>query len=173
MRGDKLWTDEARDLIRRHSPDYDLLCKLLPDRSRNSIRQQASAMGLAKEKHIFTAAQISKLRTMYKRATWDELLAEFPFSTKEKLRWVAKYHGFRRERRPYKPSGKKAVDQLLSKCIEANLNLGDLDVECRSKRYFRGQNWRYHRPNYNLIVKAIEYLEGRLEVGWPTYPDDK
>lgn len=166
MNGDKLWTEEEEKIVLQLAPDYDAICKLIPDRNRRSIRQKASDLGVAKEKHIFTGAEIGKLRRMYPRATWEEMLKAFPFSTQSRLKCVASYYGFRRARKPYKETGNIPIDELLKKCQHANMTLVELDLECRTKRYFTQENWRYRRPNYNRIVKAIELLEGRLSVEW-------
>ncbi len=166
MNGHKIWTDEERELIRQLSPNYDELCKLMPSRKRISIRKLASALGVANEKHIFTSAEISKLRRLYPKASWEEILAAFPFSNKSRLKCVASYYGFRRPKKKYKPTGDQPIDALLEKCAAANMSLSDLDKECRTKNYFSHENWRSAPPNYTRIVKAIKLLEGNLKAEW-------
>ncbi len=166
MNGHKLWTDEEKEIVRRLSPDYDAICKLIPSRKRRSIQHMASYMGVAGQHHLFTAAEISKLRRLYSTVSWEEILQAFPFSDKERLAGVAKYHGFRRPRKKYKPTGDQPIDALLEKCAEANMSLVDLDKECRTKNYFRHENWRSCPPNYTRIVKAIKLLEGQLKAEW-------
>ncbi|KAA1176464.1 hypothetical protein FP026_27880 [Rhizobium tropici] len=168
MNGYKLWTEEEKEIVRRLSPDYDAICKLIPSRKRRSIQHMASAMGVAGEKHLYTAAEISKLRRLYSTATWQEILEAFPFSDKERLKGVAKYHGFRRPRKKFKLTGDQPIDALLEKCAAANLSLVDLDKECRTKNYFRHCNWRSKPPNYTRIVKAIKLLEGQMRAEWPS-----
>jgi len=166
MNGDKLWTDEEKEIVLRLSPDYDEISRLIPHRKRRSIRHIASTLGVARKKHVFTAAEISKLRRMFSTASWPELMEAFPFSTKDRLENVAHYYGFHRPKRKYKPTGNQPIDALLEKCAAANLTLADLDKECRTKNYFTKQNWRAARPNYSRFVKAIELFEGRLKAEW-------
>jgi hypothetical protein len=167
MNGHKLWTDEDKEIVRQLSPNYDEICKRIPSRDRRSIRHMASVLGVAQEKHIFTGAEISKLRRLYSKASWEEILEAFPFSNKERLKGVAKYHGFSRPRRKFKPTGNQPIDALLEKCAAANISLPELDKECRTKRYFQQQNWRTRPPNYTRIVRAIKLLDGDLKAEWP------
>ncbi len=166
MKGDKLWSDSEKQIVLQLSPDYDEICKLIPQRKRRSIRQMASILGVAGEKHIFTAAEISKLRRLYSKAPWREILEAFPFSNRERLRCVAKYHGFTRPRKKFKPTGNQPIDALLEKCAAANMSLVDLDKECRTRNYFRHGNWRSSPPNYTRFVRAIELLDGQLRAEW-------
>jgi hypothetical protein len=166
MNGHKLYTDAEKEIIRRLSPDYDAICKLIPDRDRESIRSMASRLSVTRGKHVFTAAEISRLRRLYPRSPWEELLAAFPSLTRSQLKNAAKYHGFHRVRKPYKSTGNSPLDQLLERLQAANMHLSDLDKEFRTKGYFRNQNWRYQPPNYNRFVKAIELLEGKLTIKW-------
>lgn len=166
--GHSLWTDAEREIIRSLAPDYDSIAKLLPNRSRKSIRHQASRLGFARRMHLWTGAELAKLRKLYPTARKEVICAEFPHSPWGNIAQVANYHGFRRARKPYKPTGNESIDGLLVKCMEANLRYLDLDKICRSKSYFQRANWRYQKPNYNRIVKAIEYLEGKISVHWPT-----
>ncbi|TGE89206.1 hypothetical protein C9418_12735 [Rhizobium sp. SEMIA 4032] len=165
--GKSLWTDAEREIIRTLAPDYNSIAKLLPNRTRKAIRQQASQLGSARNMHIWTGAELAKLRKLYPSAESAQICAVFPHSPWENIKKVARYHGFRRARKPYKPIGNPPIDGLLLKCVEANLRYEDLDKICRSKTYFKGSSWRYQKPNYNRFLKAIEYLEGRISVSWP------
>ncbi|MBB3355279.1 hypothetical protein FHT70_005240 [Rhizobium sp. BK049] len=168
MNGDKLWTEDERKIIEDKWPNFDAIRKAIPGRSRIAIRAQCRNMGLReKPQHIWSASEISKLRKLYPAATIAEICATFPHSKWVNIQQVARYHGFRRKRKPFKPTGNPPIDGVLAKLFEANYSLSDLDQEFRTKDYFAHQNWRYRTPDYNRFVKAIELLEGKLVVEWP------
>ncbi|TCL70517.1 hypothetical protein [Rhizobium sp. BK251] len=166
MKGHKLWTDAERDVLRELAPDYNAMCKRLPHRTHKAIEGECARLGLRKKIHIWTAAEISKLRRLYPNASVEEICATFPHSTWTNIQQAARYHNLFRSRKPYKLTGNHPVDSMLKRLLPANVNLADLDKELRTKRYFRKQKWRHQRPNYNRLVKAIEWLDGRLEVHW-------
>lgn len=59
--GNKLWTEEEREIIRRLAPDYDAIAKLIPGRTRKAIRQQSSQLGAARRMHIWNGSELAKL----------------------------------------------------------------------------------------------------------------
>lgn len=166
MSGQKLWSEEECEIIREVGPDFDAIHQRLPHRSRIAIRFRCKQMGLThRPQHVWTAGEISKLRKLYPAASIEEICDAFPHSTWVNISQVARYRGFRRARRPFKPTGNAPVDEMLAKLFQANLTFSDLDKECRTKRYFQKQKWRL-KPNYNRLVKAIELLDGELAVRW-------
>lgn len=166
MSGDEVWTQAQRELVRLHSPNYDHLCKLLPNRSRKAIRWQASAMGVARPKHIYTAAQIAKLRNMFKRVSWPELLEAFPFTTPQKLKAVAAYYGLYRPRRPYKLTGIPGLDEVRQRCFEIGWTMPDLDKMARTRSYFSKAGWIGKKINHRALGRAIEALDGVVRAQW-------
>ena len=167
MSGQKLWTEEEIAVIKSIGPDFDAIRKKLPHRTRIAIASQCRKIGLKqRSQHVWSAAEISKLRKLYPRASIKEINETFPHSTWINIRQVATYHGFRRARRPFKPTGNPPVDEMLVKLFEANLTFVDLDKECRTKTYFAHAAWRYQKLNYNRLMKAIELLDGELAVRW-------
>lgn len=159
-------TAAAGEILRSRAPDYDALHKLFPYRTRTAIEAQCRKMGLQKTIHIWKGAEISRLSRFYPRASIEQICEEFPHSTWINIRQAAQYHGLRRRRKPFKPTGIVAIDMVLKKCFEANMSLADLDKECRTKMYFRKQKWRVRKPNYSRFAKAIEILDGELMVQW-------
>ena len=168
MKGQLLWTDEEKELLRQNNADgYSSLKKLLPHRSLSAIKQQARAMGLRPKRRLWKASEITLLRKLYPTASIEELAAAFPDLPLRAIRGAANYHGFRRKRKQYKKTGIAALDGLMMQCLRANMYMSDLDKICHSRRYFRQANFRYNQPNYNHVVKAITFFEGKLEVQWP------
>ncbi len=167
MKGDKLWTEEERQIILAIGPDFDAIRKKLPKRTRIAIACQCRNMGMKQRvQHIWSAAEISKLRKLYPSATREDICREFSHSTWVNIMQTARYHGFRRKKRPFKPTGNTPVDEMLVKLFEAKFSLHDLDKECRTKRYFQKGKWRYKRPNYNHLAKALDVLDGEFRVEW-------
>lgn len=165
MAGEKVWTEEERALVSQFAPAYDELVKLLPHRSRKAIRCQASTLCVAWPRHIWSAAEISKLRKVYPRGDRTEICSLFPHSTWVNIQKVARYHGFRRARKPYKLTGHEPLDQVRAKCFELNLNMVELDAECRTRSYFQG-GWCGKRLNYRALGRAVEVLEGKIHLQW-------
>ncbi|MBY3199621.1 hypothetical protein [Rhizobium laguerreae] len=167
IRGDKVWTEDERKIVRERWPIFDEIRKALPHRSRIAIRAQCRQMGLkAKAYHVWSAAEISKLRRLYPTGAVHEVCEAFPHSSWATIRKCALYHGLLRKKRPFKPTGNQPIDEMLTKLFDANFSFAELDSELRTKRYFQSQKWRYARPNYNFFVKAIELLDGELTVRW-------
>ncbi|MBY2921032.1 hypothetical protein HF259_06210 [Rhizobium leguminosarum] len=167
INGDKLWTEDERQIARERWPNFDDIRQALPHRSRIAILAQCRKMGLRKKAHhVWSAAEVSKLRRLYPAAAVEEICEAFPHSSWANIRKSARYHGFRRKKRPFKPTGNQPIDEMLTRLFEANISFPELDKELRTKRYFQEQRWRYARPNYNLFVKAIELLDGELTVRW-------
>lgn len=165
MAGKKVWTAEEKALVRQFAPAYDELVKRLPHRTRKAIRLQASVLRVARPCHIWSAAEISKLRKVYPRGERSEICSLFAHSTWVNIQNVARYHGFYRARRPYKLTGHEPLDQVRAKCFELNLNLVELDAECRTKRYFQS-GWCRRKLNYRALGRAIEALDGKIQVQW-------
>ncbi|MDK1377075.1 MULTISPECIES: hypothetical protein [unclassified Sinorhizobium] len=167
MKGDRLWTDEEREIVRRLAPDYDAMVKKLPHRTRIAVVSQAAKMGLRPKIHIWTASEISKLRKMYPTASAEEIVSAFPHSTWVNIQQAARYHGFRRARKPYKRTGIESLDDIREKCFYHRLTMADLDNMCKTKTYFTSMRWKgKKRVNYRAIGRAIEALDGRLSVQW-------
>ncbi|MGO7375637.1 hypothetical protein [Rhizobium ruizarguesonis] len=78
MRGDKLWSKDEIEIVRHLAPDYDAICKLIPDRTRKAIRVQASVLGKAHKRHCWTGAQAALLRKLYPDASRERLCESFP-----------------------------------------------------------------------------------------------
>lgn len=165
MAGEKVWTEEEKALVRQFAPAYDELVKRLPHRTRKAIRLQASALRVAMRRHIWSAAEISKLRKVYPLGDRTEICSLFAHSTWVNIQQAARRHGFHRARKPYKLTGHDPLDQMRAKCFELNLNLVELDAECRTKRYFQS-GWCKNKLNYRALGRAIEALDGRIQVQW-------
>ena len=166
MAGQLLWSDAEIQILHAFAPDYDVLQKHLKGRTFEAIRHQCNRLGLSKTIHIWTGAEISKLRRLYPVAPKEAVIAAFPFSNWEKIKCTAHRHGFRRERLPYPAVEHPLMNAILERCAAIGWSLSDLDEECGTGRYFRSGEWKRHMPNFNAVLKAIEVLGGTVSVKW-------
>lgn len=167
--GQKLWTDQERETIRQLAPDYQALRKALRRRSYVAIRAQAGKLGLTKEIHIWTGAELSKLRKLYPEASPQDICAAFPHSTWHNIQQTARYHGFRRKRKGYKLTGIPGLDEVRRRCFEIGWTMPDLDKAARTGKYFSKAGWIGKRTNHRALGRAIEALDGAIMPEWARY----
>ncbi len=169
MNGDILWTDREREVIRQIGPDFDAIRKKLPKRTRIAIAAQCRRMGLKqKSQHIWSAAEISKLKRMYRGgASVAEICEAFPHSIWDNIQQVARYHGSRRDyRRPYKLTGIPGLDEVRRRCFEIRWSMRDLDKAAKTGSYFRRCGWIGKNINHRALGRAIEALDGVVQARW-------
>jgi len=166
MRGQKLWDDTERQILLDHRGDYDAMRKRLRHRSRVAIRSQCAKMGLQRSVHVWSAAEVSKLRRMYPKASSEEICIAFPHSTWTNIKQVARYHGFRRATFSYKLTGIPALDDVRHRCRDIGWSMVDLDKAARTGRYFQHAGWVGKRINHRALGRAIEALDGVVQAQW-------
>lgn len=161
----KLWTEEELDVVRSFSNEPLILNQRLPHRTPKAIAHKRLIMGLTKTLHLWTPAEVSRLRKLYGTAPAEELYAAFPDRPREIVRQSAQYRGFRRPRKPYKIVGIDIVDTIRRRCFECRLTMSDLDAMAGSKFFFRCHGWK-RALNYRYLASAIEALDGKIVVRW-------
>jgi hypothetical protein len=168
MRGRKLWTDDERKILAKYYPDYEQIQRRLPDRTHAALILAAKYLGIQKKVKHWTAADISRLRRLYTSAApISEILAAFPWSCLVNIRCMANKRGFYRPRRPYKPTGIPAIDEIRRRCFEIGWSMADLDKEARTKTYFQHARWHNRKStNHREIGRAIEALDGIVMPKW-------
>lgn len=169
--GRKVWTEAERDVLRKFAPDYKAVRSRLRNRSKRAIHAQTLRLGLAKPIHIWSAAEISKLRKIFPSASMQEISDAFPHSTLRNIKNAAYYHGFRRMRVEYKPTGIPLLDAVRKRCFEIGWTLKDLDKAAKTKGYFHKAHWRGRHINYRALGRAIEALDGVVHAEWREYDD--
>ena len=164
--GQKLWTDQERETVKRLAPDYKALRKALRKRSHVAIRAQAAKLGLTKPIHFWTGAELSKLRKLYPAASSKEICEAFPHSTWTNIKQAARYHGFRRKRVGYKLTGIPGLDEVRRRCFEIGWSMPDLDKAARTGKYFSRSGWIGKKINHRALGRAIEALDGYIMPDW-------
>ncbi len=168
-----LWVPNEDQLVRNLYPDYGALRRKLPHRTYRAIRQRAGALGLSKKRHIWTMAELGRLKKLYQAgAPKDVVLAEFLHATWDQISGVAKFHGFHRKNQKFKTTGIAIIDAIRDRADKMNISMVDLDAMARTKTYFKKADW--HRPGLNgkCVMRAIEALGGRILVEWDPLTDE-
>jgi len=164
--GSQLWTEDEVAVLHMLSPRYDEIRERLHRRTRQAIRVKCNELGLPTRAHIWTCAEIAKLRRLYRSASKEEVLSAFPFSKWRAIQSVAWRNGIRRERPPFKPSTDPLMNSILRRCAMIGWSLIDLDAECGTGNYFRDHSWRRNKPNAKAVLIAVEVLGGRISIKW-------
>lgn len=166
--GQWIWTDEELGVCRELYPDSRAIQQRLQRRSAEAIRKKCEELGLASRRIPWTAADITRLRKIYRSASWDELFSAFPGRTEAAIRQTANKRGMLREKKPYKLTGNMALDQLRTRCFEQGFTMPDLDQYARSGQYFRRSQWRGKWRWYSdrFVARAIRALGGRITAEW-------
>ena len=167
MKGDRLWTRDEEAVLIAHKGDYDVMRKLLPHRTQAAIASRCQILGLRRKIHVWTAAELAKLRRLYPSATVKEIEEAFPHSSWANISQVARYHGFRRcLRTDYKSTGYPAIDEVRRRCLEIRWTMKDLDKAAKTGRYFQRAGWIGKKINHRALGRAIEALDGVIECRW-------
>lgn len=165
--GDRLWSPKEDELCREYGADYSVLIKKLPQRSFPAIKQHCQKLGLRRRQNAVTSRELSLMRRIIPLSTSDEIRQAFPHRTLENVRWICRYYGIQRKRKPYRSTGSALIDDIRARCFEANMTMADLDDIAGTKGYFYNQRWsKSRKPNYTAICKAVAALDGEISVRW-------
>lgn len=163
LRGHKAWTQEEVDALLAAYPDYEEAQRALPHRSRKALEMKIEKLGRARNRFIWTAAEVSRLKRPYTSgAPAAEMLGLLPGKTMPQVWARASRSRFRRPRRTPKPTGLPVLDAVRRRAFELNLTMRDLDAMVGSGSYFRsprGLVWRH-------VGRAIQALDGDVRVFW-------
>lgn len=164
--GHRLWTAKENKILRSTYPDYSAALEQLPGRSLYAIRTHVRELGIQRRNHIWTGAEIVRLRKLFPTATWPELQAAFPGLTRNAIKVSARHRGLARARRRFKPTGDWLLDEVRTRCFALGYTMLDLDILARTKSYFRNRSWTHRRADRARLCKAVEALGGTLSVAW-------
>jgi len=164
--GDAIWTQREIDVCREHHPDFVMMKKKLPRRTRGAIAEMCRRLRLTDPPKPWTGAEHTRLRKMYPSASWEEILAAFPGRTRQGIVQVAFRRGLTRDRKPYKIVGHLALDQVRQRCFELGLFMPDLDEWVNGKGFFSRLAYQGRRPHMHKVERAANALGGKLMVQW-------
>jgi hypothetical protein len=165
LAGQRIWTASETKLLRRCYPDYRRACAALPGRTLNAIRSKARRLGITQPLRIWSDENLNRLKGPYRQGVpMCELTALFPGKTAKQIWGRAAYSGWRRPRKPPKPTGLIADDTVKAKAFAYKLTQRDLDALAGTRGYFLR---RPSRTNWKNISRAVEVLDGQLSIEWP------
>lgn len=163
--GHWLWTKEEDGIVRTLYPDYKALRRKLRRRTRYALKARAARLGVIRKNHVWLAAEVSRVRRMYPRATQEELMAALPNLSLSQIRSKASDIGVRR-RRKLVATGYPLIDAIRERAFEQNLSMVDLDAIARTKRFYQSGGWRGGNFNRKFVLRAVEALGGEVVVQW-------
>lgn len=162
--GDFVWSTVELDILRRLYPDRRALSAALPRRTGAAIAHKARMIGLVPPLRIWTDADAAKLRRPYVNGIPVATLAEmFPGKTRKQIWGKAFAMGYRRPRRPPKPTGMPLVDSIRTRAFELRISMTELDAFVARKRYFVGPC----HIDWTALQRAMTLLGGIPVVHWP------
>lgn len=167
--GNPLWTKAEEKLLRDlyGTTSYANISRILKRRSYYAVRGKAQALGLQKKRHVWTGAEIARLRRLYLHASsWQEIQSGFAWAAPEDIRKVAARHGIRRPRHKFKPTGIPVIDQIRERAYELGYTMVDLDKLARTRAYFSSAEWHNSGVRMRAIAKAVAALDGEVAAVW-------
>ncbi len=165
-KGHPLWTKEEDAKVLRLYPDYKALRRTLRRRTYHALRARAGKLGITKKRHTWTAAEASRIRRLYPRASKAELYAAFPGLRWHQIVGKAKHIKVRRQRKPLSRTGFPIIDTVRDRATVLNYSMVDLDALARTRNYFQKAGWHSGRVNRRAVYKAIEALDGEVTIRW-------
>ncbi len=165
--GHAVWTPAEDQVVRDCYPDYARACTLLPKRTYWSIRSRAGYLNIQVKRHIWTGAEIKKLKRLYPEATKDELRTAFPGLSITAIERIAAYYGISRNRRRFKDTGHSLLDSVRARAFELRYSMVDLDDIAGTGRYFQDAQWCGRGClNMRNVCRAVDAMVGTLHVTW-------
>jgi len=163
--GHRLWTKAEDAIVRHFYPDYRAMKRRLR-RSMQAITSRVHALRLGPKTKTWKTTDVARLRRMWKEATKSEILAAFPERNWQSIANKGRTFGIKR--RPWVPStiGHPIVDAIRKRAADLNLSLGDVDAMCSGHHFFANSSRRKGMPRSNILLRAIEALDGHIEVVW-------
>jgi hypothetical protein len=161
------WTEAEDAALRRCYPNLAKAKKALPRRSLSAIKSRAYVLQIQRRVHVWTAADISKIRKLARHGTSKDLRAAFPDVRYANIARIARKNGIKRGRPPFVSTGYPLLDEIRERCHRLKYSMADLDDIAKTKRYFQDNHWRHMVSlNVGAIAKAIIALDGTISITW-------
>lgn len=164
--GAPIWTAREMALLAVIFPDYKRAVAVLERRSYSAVKHRARSMGLTDCRHIWTGAEVARLRRLFPTADKETLAAAFPGIPLHKVYAKAGHIGVYRKRRPFKQTGIPSIDQIRGRAFQLNVSMVELDAMAKTRCYFQKGNWHTGNISYRAIGRATKALDGLLAVRW-------
>lgn len=166
-RGHRLWTEREDAVMRALYPDYRALRRRLPHRTYFSLRSRAVTLGIVHHRHVWTAAEASRLRRQFPHATRQELLAAFPSLRWQQILGKARHLKLCKARKKLARTGHDVIDDIRDRATSLGISMVDLDYLAKTRKYFQKAAWHARRKvSGTPVVRAIKTLGGRIRIEW-------
>jgi hypothetical protein len=159
--GHLLWQLYEENNLRFGHPDYRSIVAVNVSRTLAAHYSKAGRMGITRSR-TWVDNDLLKLHRFFPRATRNELEAMFPERTWSAICARAWKDGYTRPTKMPAPTGNFLLDQILSRAIERNISLKELDALACTRRYFSSRGWKRGRFKVEAHVRAVHVLGGRL-----------
>lgn len=159
------WTEAEDNVVRFLFPDYKAMEQVLRHRTYHALKSRAAGLGIVPRKHVWTNAEVSRLRKVYPTASHGELREAFPGMALASIKAKARHVGLHRKPLGFKRTGCLLLDQLRDRCFELNLSMIDLDGMAGTKTFFQKQQWRTG-INYARLAAGVHAIGGTLKADW-------
>jgi hypothetical protein len=163
--GDRVWTRWEVDLLALLYPDYSLLMRKLPHRTRIAIERHCGKLGLPAEhgrtRRRYTRNQKRILMVLFQTLTPTELqvTCEAIGLSDHQIRKLAEKAGIRRPRKPFVSTEHHALNDLRRRCFAHGVTLVEIDEWTGATGYFT-KGWRRKRgPDPRLLREAHAVLD--------------
>lgn len=163
--GSAIWTTAEERVVERIYPDYDLMEKTLPYRSRLALKTRAQKLGVAYRNLKWTEEQIALLRKNYPTVNLRELQLSLGHSRRSMLAKAGAL-GIRRDPVRYPPTGNALLDDLYARCFELRYSRRDLDIMAVTGSYFSGARNVTRKYDSSKIARGVLAIGGKLMVAW-------
>jgi hypothetical protein len=165
--GHRLWNGvEASNLFHGY-PDYPAVMVLNIRRTRSAHYGKAQRMGITSPRgRSWTDNEILRLHRLFPHTSKIEITDALPGRTWKAICARAHKDGYRRPKRPLRPTGCLLLDQILERARRKDWTLGDLDRQVRGRGYFQKRGWRHGGFNDSLHGSAVHALGGHLRARW-------
>lgn len=161
--GDSVWTTDELDILRRLYPDRLALSVSLPRRTAAAMSHKARKIGLVPPLRIWADEDAVRLRHPYVTGIPISVLAQMFADKSSRQIWRKAYAmGYRRPRRPPKPTELPLVDSIRRRAFDLRITMTELDAFIGRKRYFVGAR----HVDWRAIQRAMVLLGGMPTVSW-------
>lgn len=164
------WTLREHEVLIEHWPDIATIAKILPHRSRASVRRFASKCNLIEQGFVWSEAQTRLLRRRVSENIPARAIAEEMGLRKLQVVNRMRYLGLQFKPRPPRPTGNKLMDAIYTRAFELNMSRREIDEACGSGGQFR--RWSsVRRIAFKHLVKAVRVMDGQLTIEWSNARD--
>lgn len=161
--GHRLWSEDEVGAVRQFYPDYRLLVRALPSRTRKAIELKAAKLGIARPRRIWTNSEVRVMRPPYIAGVpIADILSLLDNKAKRQVYGKAWRERIRRPRKRPKVLGHRVLDAIRQRAFDLNLSLCELEEETG-----QGTLGSAKRIRWDALERAAGFLGGTLMIRWP------